>query len=158
MVDKKKAAEVLNVSTRLVERYASEGRLGEVRYVRGRTGKQADYDESAIERLKAELEAPDHPATALQAPNRSATGLVAAEYGARLINALDALSHERARARPSVAIEAKPLLKLSEAQALTGLSRGVLLEAIDSGKLKARIIGRAWRVKRADLENYIKKL
>ncbi len=39
-MNKKEAAEYLGVSTRLVEKYASEGRMGEVTYVRGRTGKQ----------------------------------------------------------------------------------------------------------------------
>ncbi len=53
---------------------------------------------------------------------------------------------------------AKLLLTLAEAQALTGLSRGVLREAIDKGKLKGQVIGRAWRIKRTDLEAYIKKL
>jgi excisionase family DNA binding protein len=50
------------------------------------------------------------------------------------------------------------LLTLAEARELTGLARGVLREAIDQGKLKAKIIGRAWRVKRADLDTYIHKL
>jgi excisionase family DNA binding protein len=34
----------------------------------------------------------------------------------------------------------------------------VLVEAIKAGKLKAKTIGRAWRVKRSDLDGYIKKL
>jgi excisionase family DNA binding protein len=50
------------------------------------------------------------------------------------------------------------LLTLAEAQTLTGLARGVLREAIDRGKLKAKIIGRAWRIKRDDLNAFIKKL
>src|SRR5205823_4403495 len=52
----------------------------------------------------------------------------------------------------------KPLLTLAECQALTGLSRGILRGAIGEGRLKARIIGRAWRVKRPDLDLYVKKL
>jgi excisionase family DNA binding protein len=47
---------------------------------------------------------------------------------------------------------------LTEAALLAGLSRGHLRLAIAEKKLKARIIGRGWRVKREDLEAYIKKL
>jgi excisionase family DNA binding protein len=52
----------------------------------------------------------------------------------------------------------KLTLSLVEAAQLSGLSRGHLRFAIAEKKLKARIIGRGWRVKREDLEAYIKKL
>ena len=58
-MDKKTAAEFLGVSTRLVERYASEGRLGTVQYIRGKTGKQADYNDESVKALKEILESPD---------------------------------------------------------------------------------------------------
>jgi predicted site-specific integrase-resolvase len=35
-MNKKEVSEFLGVSTRLVEKYASEGRLGEITYVRGK--------------------------------------------------------------------------------------------------------------------------
>jgi len=60
-MNKKEAAEILGVSVRLVERYAGQGRIGEVTYVRGKTGKQADYSKEAVEKLKLELEAPMTP-------------------------------------------------------------------------------------------------
>jgi excisionase family DNA binding protein len=41
---------------------------------------------------------------------------------------------------------------------LTGLSRAVLREAIEAKRLKGALIGRAWRVRRADVEDYLKKL
>ncbi len=67
---------------------------------------------------------------------------------------------ESARAAaPTVAdLAAKPLLKIAEAQTLTGLSRQILKAAIDDGKLKATVIGRSWRIKRDDLDLFIKKL
>lgn len=52
----------------------------------------------------------------------------------------------------------KFLLTLTEAQELTGLGRTILREAITQGKLKAKIIGKTWRVKYTDLERYIEKL
>jgi excisionase family DNA binding protein len=60
--------------------------------------------------------------------------------------------------KPAVAIADKPLLKLDEAAALTGLSRQFLRKSIEDGKLKGRIIGRGFRVKREDLDKFIKKL
>ncbi|PSF30451.1 excisionase [Aphanothece hegewaldii CCALA 016] len=60
--------------------------------------------------------------------------------------------------QPTVGIENKLLLTLKEVQALTGLSRETLREAIASGQLKAAIVGKAWRVKRKDLEEYIENL
>jgi excisionase family DNA binding protein len=52
----------------------------------------------------------------------------------------------------------KPLLKLDEAARLTGLSRAILRDAIEAESLKAKLVGRAWRVKRTDLDAYIKTL
>jgi excisionase family DNA binding protein len=163
-MNKKEVAEALGITTRQVETYASKGRLGEVKYVRGRTGKQADYDAEAVAVFKAELDNPDHPITALQAANSQPSGLIAAVNSDRLITTLEALGFTRDHGNtrqpsPTIAdLAAKPLLTLAEAHTLTGLSRGILREAIDAGKLKARIIGRAWRIKRDDLNAFIKKL
>ena len=57
--------------------------------------------------------------------------------------------------RPAVPIEHKTLLTLTEAQAVTGLSRSILRQAIEAGALKAKTIGKAWRVKRSDLDIYV---
>jgi excisionase family DNA binding protein len=161
-MDKKTVAERLKISTRQVEAYASQGRLGEVRYVRGRTGKQADYEDEAVERLRVELEEPDQ-SLMHRTDARGASGLIAPADRERFIKALELLaSREETRARvfaPSIVdLSKKPLLKLDESARLTGLSKQILREAIEAKKLKAKIIGRAWRVKRADLDAYIKKL
>jgi excisionase family DNA binding protein len=159
-MNKKEAAERLSVSTRLVEKYAGEGRLGEVQYVRGKTGRQADYDEQAVERLKAELEAPASALVPAVAAQSRETGLIAPQDRERFIAALEAIaSHEQTRAGLIVVpVADKLVLSLIEAAQLSGLSRGHLREAIEAKKLKARIIGRGWKVKRADLEAYITKL
>ncbi len=71
--------------------------------------------------------------------------------------ALEALL-ERQSQRSSTPAHHKLLLNLTDAQALTGLSRAFLREAINKGTLKAEVIGRSWRIKRTDLETYVKKL
>ncbi len=159
-MNKREVAEALNVSTRVVERYDKDGRLGVKTYVRGKTGKQADWKAADVERLRVELEAVDYPTNALEATNSQRAGLVVPEERERLIAALEAISSQRDshRAPSFTDLAAKPLLTLQEAQTLSGLSRGTLRAAIDAKKLKAQIIGRAWRVKNKDLQAYIDKL
>ena len=161
-MNKKEAADFLEVSTRLVERYASQGRL-KVSYVRGKTGRVAEFEQSDLEQFKAELEQTHHRATI--APNNyesePVAALVPVEKRGKLLHALEVIldRHSLPPAKvPSLSIGDKLLLNLEEAQALTGLSRGILREAIEADKLRAQIIGRSWRVKRADLESYVQAL
>ncbi len=160
-MDKKQAAKYLNVSTRAIERYTSKGKLTPT-YEQGRTGPAPTFDAVQLDKLREEMLSPvpllvrknDKRAK----PDKSdGTALVLTKKRelAEFVTAI-----EKARAfQPTVAdLAAKPLLKLKEVQTLTGLSRDVLVEAIKAGKLKAKTIGRAWRVKRSDLDGYIKKL
>ncbi len=163
-MNKKEAAEYLGVSTRLVEKYASEGRLGEVTYIRGRTGKQAEYDREAVEKLKAALETPGTAIT----PHRSPDARL---FAAQIIKALE--RHEQANVEAirglletrtdnprsaSVRVSEKLLLNINDCRLLTGLSRHVFRQAIADGNLKGRLIGRSYRIKRADLDRYIDTL
>ncbi|MEH1874182.1 helix-turn-helix domain-containing protein [Nostoc sp.] len=59
---------------------------------------------------------------------------------------------------PAVPLHVKPLLTLSEAQKLSGLSRQYLIQAIRENRLKGDKIGKAWRVKRRDLERFVASL
>jgi excisionase family DNA binding protein len=165
-MNKTEAAEFLEVSTRALERYVAAGRIVG-HYERGKTGKVLAFDADELKRFKAELEAPTSRAIALpdKAPTQPTSRALAKPDGAAnalsidVLGALAQLFRDNARqAAPVVPIEAKPLLSLLEAQALTGLSREVLLSAIEAKKLKGKIIGRGWKVKRADLDAYIDKL
>jgi excisionase family DNA binding protein len=162
-MNKKEASEFLGISTRLVEKYASENRLGEVTYVRGKTGKQAEYDRKAVENLKTALESPD-TAIATKTPDARlfVAQLVEAmanreQANIEAIRGLLSGSGEYPR-NASVRISEKILLNLSDCRSLTGLSEATLRDAIKSGELRAKIIGRGWKVKRQDLDEFIKKL
>ncbi len=146
-MNKKDTSELLGVSTRLVEKYASEGRLGEVTYVRGKTGKQADYDREAVEKLKQVLESPD---TAIATKTPDARLIVAS-----LVEAM--VSREESRSA-SIRVSEKLLLTVSDCRLLTGLSEQSLREAIHDERLKAKIIGRGYKVKKADLDSFIENL
>lgn len=163
IMNKKDVAEYLGISTRQVETYAGKGQLGEVQYVRGRTGKQADYSPEAVENLKRILDAPD---TAIAAKTPDARLFVAS-----LVEALesreqanveairDLLSESREHTRSgAVRVGEKILLTLADCRLLTGLSEQSLRESIKAGELKAKIIGRGYKVKRTDLDEFIDEL
>ena len=175
---KAEAAEYLGCSVRQLERYTSENRIG-VRYEKGRTRPTPIYDEGELQTFKATLErvvyrpavermdTPKIPAErggkAIATQNDGAlSGLSQAsqlEAFARFI--VEAVKSEKPAtdaAPPLADIAVKLLLTLTEAQALTGLSRGTLRAAIDADELKANQIGRGWKVKKTDLESYIEKL
>jgi excisionase family DNA binding protein len=79
----------------------------------------------------------------------------------RLAAALEALRPVAQAPAPKVSIADaahKLLLSLPEAAALSGLSRNHLRQAIKDRSLKSRKIGRGWRIKRADLDAYVRKL
>jgi hypothetical protein len=146
-MNKKETSEFLSVSTRLVEKYASEGRLGEVTYVRGKTGKQADYNRDDVEKLKQTLESPD-TAIATKTPD-------ARLFVASLIEAIT--NREEVRSA-SVRVSEKLLLSVKDCRFLTGLSEQAIRDAIRDERLKSRVIGRGLKVKRSDLDDFIEKL
>jgi excisionase family DNA binding protein len=159
------AAKRLKVSVRSLQRLANKHNLS-VSYQRGRSGKQeAQYNAGEIDNLKKELAQPvakENTALATIPDASRQTQIVAPQFVNALTHLLEGIQQRGAADRRStsseVAIENKPLLKLDEASRLTGLSRGMLKEAVVTGKLNARIIGRAWRIKRGDLDVYINKL
>lgn len=172
---KQEAADVLGCSVRQLERYTSENRIG-VRYEKGRTRPTPVYEESEVRAFKEALERPVYRGvvtTADDAPE-SASRLLATQSDGHVSGLsqgafLDALagffaaSHSQSAQggkRPAALqeIAVKPLLKLDEAAALTGLSRDTLRKAIAAGELEARQIGRAFRIKRAALDAYIESL
>ncbi|GAA6620870.1 hypothetical protein NUACC26_066880 [Scytonema sp. NUACC26] len=58
--------------------------------------------------------------------------------------------------QPIVPTESKsPLLTLSQAQALCGLSLQTLRDAIFEGRLRARMIGEDWKIRSSDLKEYL---
>jgi excisionase family DNA binding protein len=162
-MNKKEVAAFLGISTRLVEKYASEGRLGEITYVRGKTGKQAEYNQEAVEKLKSALESPD---TSLATTTPDARLFVAQlveaittreQANIEAIRGLLSGSVEDPRSA-SVRVSEKILLNLSDCRSLTGLSDDFLRDAIHSRTLKAKIIGRGYKVKRQDLDEFINNL
>jgi hypothetical protein len=178
-MNKKEAAEYLAISARSLERYTTARRLS-VTYAKGKTRPVAVYDADELAALKSELETGvHHPAqpTATKADkldtnrantlatfdNAPATMAQDATGGAivhidRVEEFARVLAAAIAQERRGATVADKLLLSLDECRTLTGLSRGVLRQAIGDGSLRGRIIGRGFKVKRPDLDSYISKL
>ncbi|MBD2296847.1 helix-turn-helix domain-containing protein [Anabaena sphaerica FACHB-251] len=178
-MNKQEAAEFLGVSVRALERYVQQGRIS-VKYEKGKTRPTANFEQAELEAFREELNQPSvKPAfesrqTATDESRQIATdqeqetGIAVqtpgeiTEFGEiatvdRLASIIEGLLSQDNN-QPKVAIADKLLLTMAEAQALTGLSREFLKDAIASGELKAKLIGKGWRIKRSDLDEYVDKL
>jgi excisionase family DNA binding protein len=165
MKNKQAAADYLGVSQRAVERYTQQGKLS-VQYEPGKTRPIATYDEQELKILKAELERDlfARRPTVNREPNNDNPDQSLARLSenpriqaiARIAPILEALG--AGSSRPSVPISDKLILDVKEAQALTHFSRADLLSAIKEGKLKASKRGRGWKIKRAELDEFVKNI
>jgi len=168
----KEAAAALEVSEKTVSRYAASGRLPQ-RYVKGKTGRQLDFDEGEIARLKEEVATPVERATVVdgqaeQGQTRQQTALsvlapsapVDAQIGAlaQLVRAVMDNGQGQTRQADTVAVADRLTLDLDGAAALSGISRAAIRNAIAARELSGRKIGRGWRVERAALEEWVKAL
>ncbi len=169
-MNKEEAAAFLGVSVRALERYTQQAKIS-ARYEKGRTKPIPVYDQDELATFKAELSkrlAP-RPALALEIPPNPSTGdnqaglalqsASISDFVAGIVNAtLSAQNAPTSQKLVDIPIADKPLLPLAEAARLASLSRDYLLDAIHAKKLKAKIIGRGWKIKRTDLDEFIKKL
>jgi excisionase family DNA binding protein len=163
-MNKNQAASFLQVSTRAIERYTAKGKLTP-NYDRDESGRMvALYDEAQLASLKVAMQAaPMSQRAGVQRekskPQGQALTLRGAGKSAALAELIAAIDEARSKRAPVVALESKLVLSLAESAAVSGLSAGHLREAIHSKKLKARKgIGRGWRIKRTDLDAYVRKL
>lgn len=160
--NKKEAAEYLGISTRMLENYATKGRLS-VRKERGATGDIAIYDDKELRQLRAELDAKRAPRPSIVRESGEASAMVRASGsdvsglvpGGFFVQLVAALASNKA---PILQLGDKLTLTLAEAAALAGLSKDFLSKAIHAKKLKAAKRGRGWNIKKDDLEDYVRKL
>lgn len=152
-MNKEQAAEALGISVRSLQRIVQLGKIS-VTYKRGDSGKQeAIFNAEEIEKFKQQRDVE----TVKKADAPTGDTALARNDAMQFLEVLrTAITPEQ---KPlSVSIADKPLLKLDEAATLTGLSRDTLRKAIEADELRGKIIGRAYRIKRADLDDYIKNL
>jgi hypothetical protein len=161
-MNKQEVASELDCSTRQVEKYSAENRLGPIEYVRGKRGREAKYDAEAVARLKSELEVRQQEVIGhapQQALERTGGEQGMTLFVAALTDALrDAQSSGDGKhdALSIADISLKLMLTEKEAAAYSGLSIADIERARDA--LKSIKTGAGWRVKREELERYVKKL
>jgi hypothetical protein len=165
-MNKEDVAKALGCSTRQIEKFASEGRLGERVYVRGKRGRQADYKPEEVERLKVELERERAEVIGHAATFANVQGLqrVGGEQGMSMLASVLGEALRAAHATGdgkhdtlSIAdLSLKLMLTEKEAAAYAGLSLADIERARDA--LKSIKTGAGWRVKRTALEAYVKRL
>jgi hypothetical protein len=161
-MDKEQAAKFLGVSVRTLQRHTAAGRIS-AKYSHGDRGPQAEYDRAELERFKrelAEVTSYVRPTVTPDTPDGGSTALapIQPNFAEHLAQAFEKLTDALRPAAPPVPLSEKLMLTLAESSQLSGLSRGFLRGAIGKKKLKGQIIGRGWKVKRADLEVFIQKL
>lgn len=160
-MNKREAAEYLGVSTRAIERYTARGKLTP-EYEKGRTGPAPVYDRTQLDALRREMNDTtgklrltidtDKPAKIDRTDSHISFNRAGSNLGA-LVAAINKVHSQSASE-----IAAKLLFSIKEAQKLTGLSEEHIRNAIHTGKLKGSIIGRGYKVKKADLEKYVARL
>ena len=162
-ITKEEAARILNATARTVERLAKGNKLS-VTYEKGATRDVPMYDEDEVRRLAEQPRTAAQPALAPPAPEPSQAIATRNDNGDNRLSQAVAFLIQREHQRMTEPVATisdlahKLMLSLVEASLVSGLSRNHLRAAIEEKKLKARIIGRGWRVKRSDLEVYVTKL
>ncbi len=156
MLTKHAAAERLGVSIRAIENYSAKGKL-HPKYAAGRRGKVALFDEAEVDALKDERGEVVFSPRPPKVTTESALTL-ASESPQRLAFLETIRAALGGSNKSTLSIGEKIILTLNDAAALTSLSKGSLREAIKAGKLKARIIGKGYKIKRSDLDDFAAKL
>jgi excisionase family DNA binding protein len=162
-MNKEQAAEFLGISVRTLQRHVQDGNLHSTQIKVEKSGQlrfETVFDDEDVKQFKAKppekrpravtgmtVTTPQAVASVMSALPVTSGAPVASDGFQRLLTAIEAQS-----------IGQKVLLTLKDCRALTGLSDDYLRDAIHKGKLKGKIIGRGYKVKRSDLDAFINKL
>lgn len=170
-MNKKDAAQFLGLSVKSLERYTTQKRIV-VNYIKGVHGKEADYSQEELERLKAEIAANALPdvSTAIEKTNPPNTPSLPNHDGYAMVSAKDLMlvlekiatgikqHNKHTDILPINQLSFKMSLNFDEVVLLSGFPAGSIKRAIKDGSLKTVKVGRARRVRREDLEVWVKGL
>ncbi len=183
-MNKREAAEFLGLSEKTVERYKSSGKLSaRLKRIVGEDGKSRkvlDFNQADLERLKRELsgnivfpELTDgHAQTKTQTDTDRQTQIDSANFATNelsivgqtqtanlfgmIFKSFETISERQLEASNRFQ---KLMLTVDEAAEISGLPKAYIDRAIKkAGTLKATKIGGRYRIKRQDLDDFIKKL
>jgi excisionase family DNA binding protein len=149
-MNKQQAAKELKISVRSLQRLV-QNKVLTVIYKRGNSGKQeAVFDADEVARYKTERDRPTNKLVRLPINDKNTLARNAT---------LELLEIFRnSPAKTVVPVADKILLTVKDARGLTGLSEKTIRDAIRDEKLKARVIGRGYKIKRSDLNAFVNEL
>jgi len=146
------------LSIRSVERYIKQAQVQPAVRGSGR-GKQAMFRREDVEKMaaayRAAAEQRKDQSTALTTTKLANVQLVA--FVAELAEAVKSIRQTQ-KSQPQANVGEKMMLSPGEAAAVAGLSENFIRSKMKAGKLKAKIYGRGYKIKRSDLDAFIKKL
>jgi hypothetical protein len=168
-MNKQDTAAALQITVRTLQRYTAQGKISS-RQERGKTGMVTVYDADEVDRFRSELEGatgyvrptvtPNAPVTVNNAtPGETALTLARSGNSPALIELIDALMAVGKTTPPADSISdlaQKLMLTEKEASRYSGLPLAEIKAARKT--LKARIIGKGYKLKRETLEAWVKKL
>ena len=167
MLNKAQAAEFLGVTPRAIENYVAQGKL-HVQYTAGLRGRIALFDETELQRFKNEraqvpylnplsgaitqTTAQQQPSPQTQAPFQGLLDLLKEPAVRDLLSELlkFAVQHWQESNKAD-----QMALSVKEVSEQTGLSESTLRKDIRDGVLKAKLKGRGYKIRRADLQRYL---
>jgi hypothetical protein len=151
-MNKISAAKELNISVRSLQRLTQDKVL-KVIYQRGASGKQeAVFDAEQIAKYKLERDKPVDKLVTLPTYDKKQLARNDTQQF------LEIFKTAVISQKPIVPIADKILLTVKDCQLLTGLSEQAIRDAIRDERLKARVIGRGYKVKRQDLNLFVDAL
>jgi hypothetical protein len=154
------AAKFLDISEKTLERLVKNGEISS-RLEKGKTRDVVIFDEAELKLFKERRESAKHrPAFS---PVQNSISLIATKADSidrqtQTLEFLEVLRSAVTSQKPIVPIADKILLTVNECRALSGLSEKRIIEAIKTGKLKGQFIGKGWKIKRGDLNEYVGNL
>ncbi len=151
-MNKTQASKELKISVRSLQRLV-QNKVLTIVYQRGNSGKQeAVFDAEQIAKYKIERDKPIDKLVPVPAMTKNDLAR------SNTLEFLDVFKNAFTLEKSVVPIADKILLTVTDARGLTGLSEKRIIEAIKSEKLKAKFIGKGWKIKRGDLDGFIDDL
>lgn len=150
----KEAADFLGISVRAIERHVKAKKIA-VTYI----DNKRDFTEAELTRFKSQKQQPVHrPAIATTQSDTALSQAVAPEYlseGLEYLEVVASASYAIACYYQFKHLRSQMLLSLSEAATVSRLSVNYLRANLITGNLKGKKLGRGWKIRPHDLEDFI---
>ncbi len=156
---KSDSAKFLDISEKTLERLAKNGEISS-KLEKGKTRDVVVFDDEELKIFKEKRESSKHR-PAFSNSGDSSVSLIPTKAGNidKQTQTLELLEIFRnSPAKKVVPVADKILLTVQDCRLLTGLSEKTIRDSIRDETLKARVIGRGYKIKRSDLNDFIGEL